>query len=108
MVVGLLNGLHQAGEGEFSEARSAAITHKTTEEAAVRSRILALLIAVGRVEQQATVAQARHETSVIVDGYHSELSTLSARLSTEKGNDKVLTTAIAGLWHDEYGTQASR
>lgn len=104
VLIGLLNSLHRAGEGEFSEARLAVITQKTTEEAAVRSRILALLLAVGRIEQQETVARTRHEAAAVFHGYQAELSALRARLVAERKNDQELVTAIIRLRHLQYGT----
>lgn len=104
-VLALLS-LDEAGRDQFSEARSAAITQKTTEEAAVRSRILALLVAVARVEQQANVALARHEANLVIDGYQAELFSLRAKLATERKNNKVLISFIAELRHDEYATEA--
>ncbi|HET9675939.1 MAG TPA: hypothetical protein VFP21_00375, partial [Solirubrobacterales bacterium] len=101
-----LLSLDEAERDQFSEARSAAITQKTTEDAAIRSRILALVVAVARVEQQGNVAVSRHEDKVIVDGYQAELFNLRAKLATERKNDKALATVIAELRHDEYGTQA--
>jgi MFS family permease len=100
-------GLERAGEGEFSEARSAAVTQKTTEEAAVRSRILALWVALRRVEQQAITALVHDDRSAIVDGYQSELFALRAKLTAERKSDKGLAQIIAELRHDEYGSRAS-
>lgn len=100
-VPAMVTSLAEAGENQFSEARSAAITQKTTEEAAVRSRVLSLWVAVGKVEQQAVTALVHDEPSAIVDGYQSELSALRARLTVERGHDKDLVQAIAKLRHCE-------
>jgi branched-subunit amino acid permease len=105
-VVALVS-LDEAGRDQFSEAQSAAITQKTTEQAAVRSRILALLVAEARVEQQASSARTQHEPNAIIGGYQAEILTLKTRLGAERGNDRRLIRAISALRHEEYGKQES-
>lgn len=92
-----LLGLDRAEEGQFSEARSATITQKTTEEAAVRSRILVLRVATARVRRQATAAQSRGESPVILDSYADEAMTLKRMLVAEKKRDRRLVRVIAAL-----------
>jgi hypothetical protein len=93
----MLSNVDRAGESQRLEATTAVVSQKATEVTAIKSRTLALSIALARAQRQLTVAKARGESGAVLNGFTVESKTLDASLSRERRIENMLSERLRRL-----------